>query len=220
MPNKIYLLVDEDEELPSDAYKRVIGIEVEKISEMEMKRMEEIFRKILSEIKINEKLEEIENIIEMKIEQARDDTKFLESKMASLENKILNRQEESKNKLEKVTESFENVFNGFKIVVEHLAEVVKSLNSFVLEANKSAKLIEERNKEFKIFKEEMNEKIVKIYKLLEENQYSIKEIKKENERISDKISVIESELTGLRNSIDIIKNEIQSDVLKLLQPRI
>ncbi|MFH8107964.1 MAG: hypothetical protein QXJ25_03000, partial [Candidatus Aenigmatarchaeota archaeon] len=59
-----------------------------------------------------------------------------------------------------------------------------------------------------------------LHKILEENESSIKEIKKENERISDKISVIESEITGLRNAIEIIKNEMQSDVLKMLQPRI
>lgn len=220
MTNKVYILVDEDEELPSDAYKRIVGVEVEKISEMEMKRMEETFKKILSELKINEKLDEVESAIEMKIEQARDDTKFIESKIASLDNKILRNQEDFYRKLGNISESFNNIFDSFRMVVENLSEIVKSLNSFIIEVKKSTEYVEERNREFKIFKNDIEEKLSGIYKFLEENEYSIKEIKKENERISDKISVIESELTGLRNSIEIIKNEIQSDVLKMLQPRI
>lgn len=220
MTNKIYLLLDEDEELPSDAYKKIVGVEVEKISEMETRRMEESFRKILSEIKINEKLEEIENSLEMKVEQVRDDIKFIEGKISSLENKIISNKEEFNEKLDEVSRSFDNLFNSFRVILDHLGEVVKSLNSFVIESSKSTKLIEEKNKEFKMLKSEIDEKLSSMYRFLENNEYSIKEIKKENERISDKISVIESELTGLRNSMDIIKNEIQSDVLKMLQPRI
>ncbi|GEM_PF-6968579 len=198
---KAYLFVDTEEELPSDAYKSIKAIEVEAISENEIKKIEGIVKNVLEEAKIGEKIDSTTGELMLKVSDLKDDVSIFESNVAKRFEEINEKILDIESRIEKITESVENVLRMLTegvYQIGKMGKVIENASSSIINTTES---LENTKKYFEIgLKELMNS--------INEMKNEVKESKKEKEDILNKLAIMESEINGVIAVLERLLNKM------------
>jgi gas vesicle protein len=194
---KAYLFVDTEEELPSDAYKSIKAIEVETISENEIKKIEGIVKNVLEEAKIGDKIDSTSGELMLRVNDLRDDFSIFESNVTKRFEEINEKIFGIESRIEKTAESVENVLKMLTESVYQIGKVGKIIENASSSISNTTESLE------KYFEIELKE----VMNSINEMKNEIKESKKEKENILNKLAIIESEINGMIAILERLLNK-------------
>jgi gas vesicle protein len=194
---KAYLFVDTEEELPSDAYKSIKAIEVETISENEIKKIEGIVKNVLEEAKIGDKIDSTSGELMLRVNDLRDDFSIFESNVTKRFEEINEKIFGIESRIEKTAESVENVLKMLTESVYQIGKVGKIIENASSSISNTTESLE------KYFEIELKE----VMNSINEMKNEIKESKKEKENILNKLAIMESEINGMIAILERLLNK-------------
>jgi len=198
---KAYLFVDTEEELPSDAYKSIKAIEVETISENEIKKIEGIVKNVLEEAKISEKIDSNAGELMLKVSNLKDDVSIFESNVTKRFEEINEKILDIESRIDKIIEGIENMIKILTENIYQIGKIGKGIENASFSISNTAERLENLAEDFEI-------RIKEVANSIDEIKTEIRESKKEKEDILNKLAIMESEISGMTAVIERLLNKM------------